>query len=55
MVCDSCLTAAYDEGASGRDMAVQVCTNLGLDIPDHCCLTTEEEQEEECECECRRG
>lgn len=37
VVCDNCLTAAYDEGAQDKDMQIDVCLNLGADIADHRC------------------
>jgi len=49
-VCDSCLTAAYDEGAKDRQMQEYVCTQLGAEIPDHNC-----DEWEKCECGCRSG
>lgn len=48
--CDSCLTAAYDEGAEGfEDQALAL---MGGDIADHLCDETETDGEIRCDCTC---
>ncbi len=51
-VCDSCLTAAYDEGASGRDDQRILCMGMGADIADHLCDAREEPDLGPCSCAC---
>ena len=51
MVCDSCMTAAYDEGAQPEDQAT-ICETLGADIPDHLCDAREEPDLAPCRCAC---
>ncbi len=41
MICDNCLTAAYDEGADTIWSQRDLCRSMGADIPDHICITTE--------------
>ena len=52
MICDDCLTAAYDdlEGLSDVDIELQreVCFDFGKEIPDHNC------DGGSCECACNK-
>lgn len=41
--CDSCLTAAYDEGADTHEEQVAVLDAMARDLPDHECDALEEE------------
>ena len=50
-VCDDCLTAAYDEGASDVVTRAQICTALGADIVDHTCEAIDEPTTR-CDCSC---
>lgn len=59
-VCDSCLTAAYDElGEMGgdTDLAMQrtVCLEMGADIADHLCDEIEEPDLGPCACACKQA
>ena len=51
MVCDTCLTAAYDEGADPEDQ-VTICLELGAEITDHLCDAREERDLAPCSCAC---
>lgn len=53
MICDSCLTAAYDEDPrlSGDEQAT-VCSDLGAEIADHLCDSREEPDLGPCGCAC---
>ncbi len=51
-VCDLCIESAIDDGATDTKMAIQVCTNFGIELPDHLCAVTEGD-EKECDCTCR--
>lgn len=48
--CDSCLTAAYDEGAEDEETQELLLAELGRDIADHCC--DQQETGEPCSCPC---
>lgn len=37
MICDNCLTAAYDEGADSIFDQRDLCRTMGADITDHTC------------------
>lgn len=50
-VCDDCMTAAYDEGILDGEQQAQVCIDLGADIPDHLCESTDE-PDIACACAC---
>lgn len=52
-VCDSCLTAAYDEGATDRQTQRTICIEFGADIADHLCDAVEEPGTK-CACACHR-
>ncbi len=51
MVCDTCLTAAHDDGAA-PDIQATICREFGSDISDHCCDETETDGEIKCACLC---
>lgn len=40
-ICDECLTAAYDEGATDAETQEEVCLSMGADIADHYCESTD--------------
>lgn len=52
-VCDSCMTAAYDEMPSltGAEQEM-VCIEMGADMPDHLCDSREEPDLGPCYCAC---
>jgi hypothetical protein len=54
-VCDDCLTAAYDEGASGHDEQANVCRMMGADLADHVCEARDEPDTGPCACDCNDG
>ena len=51
-VCDSCLTAAYDEGTGDVGFLRAICTDMGADIADHLCDAREEPGTGPCACAC---
>ena len=53
MYCESCLDAAYDEGAEDVDDAELLLAELGADIADHLCDNVEVGLEAECKCPCK--
>jgi len=53
-ICDSCLDAAYDEGAED-DIAELVMLELGNDVADHLCDANESGGAIKCLCPCRRA
>ena len=52
VVCDGCLTAAYDEGAGDPGLQRTVCLDMGADIADHLCDAREEPGTGPCACAC---
>lgn len=50
-ICDSCRMAFEDEGCD-EDMLAVGALDLGADIPDHICDSTETDGEVECSCPC---
>ena len=54
VICDDCLTAAYDEGAQTREEQEIMCTTIGNEITDHTCLCREGDQSR-CDCLCNRN
>lgn len=50
-ICDSCRQAFYDEGADAGMLELGLL-DMGADIPDHICDSTETDGEVECCCPC---
>ena len=54
MVCDDCLTAAWDEGAEDRPAMVALMTAMGDQLTDHSCQRVEDPVLR-CDCACERA
>ena len=53
-VCDSCLTAAYDEGAEDGEVQAALCRTVGVLMADHTCDEIETDGEIRCACSCKQ-
>ena len=49
-ICDSCMDAAQDEGATNLDAIRFLCVEMGADINDHSCEANQEARR--CDCAC---
>ena len=54
-VCNDCMDAAYDLGATDRYTQIQLCVEIGAELIDHTCITVEEPDSVKCACMCSKN
>ena len=59
VVCDDCVTEAYDNGIMSYDEQVSVMLEIGGELPDHICVLIEDPEgcklyNIKCDCGCSR-